>query len=119
MNGNEATLVYADEYSRMAEAYDRVVVPRFEPIARAVVELVDPKPNELVLDLATGTGLLARPPAPLVKPQSVVAIDLADQAISVGSYRAGEAGIHNIRFEIMDARNIVYRGKLFDAVGSN
>ncbi len=119
INANEATLLYADEYSRMAEVYDRVVVPRFEPIARTVVELLAPKPGELVLDLATGTGLLACLLAPLVAPQTVVAIDLADEAIGVASFRAGNAGIRNVRFEMMDARNIVYRGQLFDKIGSN
>lgn len=119
MNVNEATLLYADEYSRMAETYDRVVVPRFEPIARAVVDLLAPKPGEMVLDVSTGTGLLACLLAPLTAPAQLVAIDLADEAIRVASYRAGNAGIRNIRFEMMDARNIVYRSALFDAVGSN
>ncbi len=119
MNANEAALLYADEYSRMAETYDRVVAPRFEPIARTVVELLAPKPGELILDLATGTGLLACLLAPLAAPQTVVAIDLADEAIGVASFRAGNAGIRNVRFEMMDARNIVYRGQLFDKVGSN
>jgi len=119
MNMNEATLLWADEYSRMAETYDRVAAPRFEPIARTVLELADPKPNELVLDVATGTGLLACLLAPRVLPQTVVAIDLADGALTVASYRAGRAGIRNIRFEMMDARNIVYRSGLFDAVVSN
>ena len=119
MNGNEATLVWADEYSRMAQAYDRVVTPKFEPLARALVELLDPKPGEMILDISTGTGLLACLVAPLVKPQAVVAIDLADEAIRVASYRAGNAGIRNIRFEMMDARNIVYRTRLFDGVASH
>ena len=119
MNVNEATLIYADEYSRMAETYDRVAVPRFEPIAKAVVELVAPRSGEMVLDVATGTGLLACLMAPLTAPAQLVAIDLSDEAIRVASYRAGTAGIRNIRFEMMDARNIVYRSALFDAVGSN
>ena len=119
MNANEATLVWVDEYSRMAEAYDRNVTPRFEPIAQEVVRLADPKPNELFLDVGTGTGLLACLIAPRVLPQGVVAIDLADGAISVASYRAGNAGIRNIRFEMLDSRNIVYHGKLFDAAASN
>src|SRR5207247_8719340 len=119
VNANEATLVWVDEYSRMAEAYDKNVTPRFEPIAQQVVRLADPRPNELFLDLGTGTGLLACLIAPRVLPQGVVAIDLADGAISVASYRAGNAGIRNIRFEMLDSRNIVYHGKLFDAAASN
>src|SRR5437879_8698815 len=119
MNANEATLVWVDEYSRMADAYDKNVAPRFEPIAQEVVRLAAPKPNELFLDVGTGTGLLACLLAPRVLPQGVVAIDLADGAISVASYRAGNAGIRNIRFEMLDSRNIVYHGKLFDGVASN
>jgi ubiquinone/menaquinone biosynthesis C-methylase UbiE len=119
MNGNEATLLWVDEFSRMAEAYDRNVTPRFQSIAEEVVRLADPKPNELFLDIGTGTGLLACLLAPRILPQGVVAIDLADGAISVASYRAGNAGIRNIRFEMLDSRNIVYRGKLFDGVVSN
>src|SRR2546421_9384574 len=119
MNANEATLLYVDEFSRMAEAYDRNVVPRFEAIAQEVLRLADPKAGELVLDIGTGTGLLACLVAPFVRPQGVVAIDLADGAISVASYRAGNAGIRNIRFEMLDSRNIVYHGKLFDAAASN
>src|SRR3972149_5547286 len=98
MNPNEATLVVADEYSRMAETYDRRVTPRFESVAKAVLELLDPKPGELVLDVATGTGLLARLLAPKVHPQTVVAIDLADGALSVASFRAGAEGVRTIRF---------------------
>ncbi len=119
MNVNEATLLVADEYGRMAETYDRIVVPRFEPIAKTVVELLAPKPGEMVLDVSTGTGLLACLVAPRTAPAQLVAIDLADEAIRVASFRAGNAGIRNIRFEMMDARNIVYRSALFDAVGSN
>lgn len=119
MNPNEAILVLVDEYNRMAETYDRLVTPAFDPIARATLELAAPKSNELFLDVGTGTGLLACLVAPLVVPQSVVAIDLADEALAVASYRAGNAGLRNIRFELMDARNIVYRSGLFDAVVSN
>lgn len=119
MNVNEATLIYADEYSRMAETYDRVVAPRFEPVAKTVVELLAPKTGEMFLDVSTGTGLLACLLAPLTSPAQLVAIDLADEAIRVASYRAGNAGIRNIRFEMMDARNIVYRSALFDGIGSN
>ena len=119
MNTNEATLVLSDEYNRMAETYDRVVAPRYELLAREVADLLAPAPGGMVLDVGTGTGVLACLLAARVAPTQAVAIDLSDEALRVASFRAGREGIRNIRFEMMDVRNIVYRSRLFDGVGSN
>src|SRR5207249_9998454 len=110
MNANEATLLYVDEFSRMAEAYDRNVVPRFEAIAQEVLRLANPKAGELVLDLGTGTALLACSVAPLVRPQGVAAIDLADGTTSVAWAPACNAGVRNPRFATLDSRNIAHHG---------
>lgn len=46
---------------RVAESYERRLVPSlFEPWARRLVERVDLQPGERVLDVACGTGVLAR-----------------------------------------------------------
>lgn len=119
MNPEEVVLLFADEYSRMAETYDRNVTPHFAPIAERVLELARPGSGEMFLDLGSGTGLLACLLAPKVAPQAVVAIDLADGALATATYRAAGLGIKTIRFEMMDVRNIVYRGGLFDGVVSN
>jgi len=119
VNPEEIVLLLADEYSRMAAAYDANVTPHFAPIAERVVGLADPRSGELFLDLGAGTALLACMIAPKVLPQGVVAIDLADGALAAGTYRAARLGIKSIRFEMMDVRNIIYPGRRFDAVVSN
>lgn len=117
MNENEAFLVLADGYSRMARTYDERVAPKFEPMARRMVDRAGPKPGELVLDVSTGTGLTACLASPRVEPGGqVVAIDLADGALAVASERAAARKCRNIRWEMMDSRNIVYHNDLFDAV---
>jgi ubiquinone/menaquinone biosynthesis C-methylase UbiE len=116
VNPNEATLLRVDEYSRMAEAYETNVVPRFAPLAARLVERAQLRAHATVLDVSTGTGLTAILAAKSVGPSGlVVGIDLADGALQVAQTKAARLGLRNLRFEMLDSRNIVYRGGTFDA----
>jgi len=120
VNENEAVLLWVDEYTRMAEAYDARVVPRFRPFADRLVQRAKLGPNATVLDVSTGTGLTALLAAQAMGGTGlVVAIDLADGALAVAQTKAARAGLRNLRFEMLDSRNIVYRGQTFDAVLSS
>lgn len=61
-----------------AEVYERVLVPAIaRPLARIVIDLAAPTEGERVLDLACGTGLVARTVAPIVgSTGSVVGLDV-------------------------------------------
>jgi len=120
MNADEAAFHYIDEYSRMAETYDRHVRPRFEPIARRLVELLAPKAGERVLEIGAGTGNATLPIAERVGPAGLVAaIDAAEGQLRVLQRRAAEAGLGNIHQEPMDAGHILYPRNVFDAATSN
>jgi SAM-dependent methyltransferase len=62
-----------------AEVYERALVPAvFAPWAPMVVALGDPKPGERVLDVACGTGVVARLASQRVGPTgTVVGLDAA------------------------------------------
>jgi len=116
VNADEAVLLWVDEYSRMAEAYEANVVPRFAPFAARLVERAGLPPNGMVLDVSTGTGLTAVLAAKAIGGTGlVVGIDLADGALAVAQTKAARLGLRNCRFEMLDARNIVYRSGTFDA----
>lgn len=116
VNPDEATLLRVDEYSRMAEAYEANVVPRFTPFAARLVERATLRAHSTVLDVSTGTGLTAILAGTAIAGTGlVVGIDLADGALNLAQTKAARAGLRNLRFEMLDSRNIVYRGGTFDA----
>jgi SAM-dependent methyltransferase len=67
------------------EIYERALVPAvFEPLSRTVVPLAAPAEGERVLDLACGTGVIARAVAPLVGSSgSVVGVELRPPMLAV------------------------------------
>jgi ubiquinone/menaquinone biosynthesis C-methylase UbiE len=57
-----------------AEAYEKFLVPTLnEAPAREAVEIAAPRPGEKVLDVACGTGIVARLAAPRIAPSGAIA----------------------------------------------
>ncbi len=56
-----------------AEGYERCIVPAFMmPLVKGVIETAAPRPGERVLDIACGTGLVARLVAPRLAPGGTI-----------------------------------------------
>lgn len=89
-----------------AEAYERFYGPAiFAPAAEILLEYADPRPGEVVLDLACGTGRVARRVAPRVGGDGhVTALDLSPGMLAVGEAlpRPGGAGIEWLQGNAVD-----------------
>lgn len=72
---NRAAARYAVAYGAAADAYARILDPTLQPVARRIVELAEVGVHDSVLDLATGTGLVAR--AAAAAGASVVGVDIS------------------------------------------
>lgn len=68
-----------------ADAYERNLVPRFfEPFAVDLVESLDLQPGQHLLDIACGTGVVARHAAPQLAPGGrVTAVDISPAMLAV------------------------------------
>lgn len=103
-----------EQYRSVGNAYVRSVGHATGSDLERMVELTEPQPKDVLLDLATGGGHVARVFAPLVA--SVVASDLTPEILAhTETYLAGR-GLTNVRYEIVDAEAIPFGDGTFDIV---
>jgi SAM-dependent methyltransferase len=94
--------------------YERIT-DTLRDIHALVIERIDPKPGELLLDAATGTGAVAILAAE--RGADVIGMDLAPVLIDTARENATERGL-DIRFDVGDAEAMSYEDASFDAVAS-
>jgi ubiquinone/menaquinone biosynthesis C-methylase UbiE len=115
-NGDHDDVVRA-EFSKQAASFEN---PRYsfgDPrLLRWILEHVPVQPDSLVLDVAGGTGHLARGIAPLVR--QVVVVDLTAAMLAEGRRQTETAGVRNVLFELGDAAELSYVSESFDLVVS-
>jgi ubiquinone/menaquinone biosynthesis C-methylase UbiE len=101
-----------DFFDRFAPIYDAWAGGQHGRVGARLVDLAAPAEGEHVLDVGTGTGLVANLIAPRVNPGTVVGIDLSDNMLSV----ARRAKQKNVHFVGMAAEHLVFRPETFDLV---
>ena len=101
-----------DFFDHIAPVYDTWAGGQHGRVAARLVDLAAPAKDEQVLDVGTGTGLVAHLVAPRVSPGLVIGIDLSANMLSIA--RAARA--KNTQFVGMAAEHLVFRPATFDLV---
>jgi len=101
-----------DFFDRIAPVYDSWAGGQHGRVAARLVDLATPAKGEHVLDVGTGTGLVAHLVAPRVNPGTVIGIDLSNHMLSLARTKASK----NVQFLGMAAEHLVFRPETFDLV---
>jgi ubiquinone/menaquinone biosynthesis C-methylase UbiE len=103
----------ADYYSQRSSNYD--AIEWHEQIARKLVDLSNIHPGAQVLDIATGTGMVALYAATRVGAAgSVIGIDISTGMLEKAKSKA--AGLKNVRFELGDGEAPGFPSDSFDFI---
>ena len=101
-------------YDSVADTYVWAAVPWFTPLVRDLVGAASPGAGERVLDLGTGTGLVARLAAPLLGPDGlVVGADPSGAMLA----HACQSGVSHV--VVAKAPGFPFPGASFDLVLAN
>ena len=98
------------------EVYERELVPAvFGPWAPILIELADPKPGERVIDIACGTGIVARIVAAKVRPSGAVAgVDLNPGMLNVARSFNTAVGAASVQWREASADKLPFPDGSFD-----
>jgi ubiquinone/menaquinone biosynthesis C-methylase UbiE len=104
-----------EQFRIQASAFDQQVGSRgYDQVLPWIMGLLELDDSLSVLDVAAGTGLVAREIAPRVK--TVVALDSTPEMLEQGRQQAATAGLANLEFEPGDAQRLPYPDGTFDLV---
>lgn len=105
----------ADLYSKRSQSYDSSIW--HDRMARNLVDYADIKEGSKVLDIATGTGMVAFYAASKVGSySSVIGIDISEGMIQIANTKLKSAEFSNIKFEIGDGEALTFEENSFDYI---
>ncbi len=104
-------------FDLVATKYDNPSLRFFSFCADKLVDYAKISPKQKVLDVATGTGIVAIAAAQCLQDKGrVQAIDLSENMIHQAQSNLKHAGLDNIDFHVMDAEELEFKSNYFDVI---
>jgi len=106
-----------DNFNLVASGYDNPAQRYFPMSADKMAEYLKPKPGNRVLDIATGTGMVATAMAQAILPDGrVQGIDISTSMLDKAFENITKLGLSNIDLHEMDAAKLDFKSNYFDCV---
>jgi ubiquinone/menaquinone biosynthesis C-methylase UbiE len=114
MNAVDSKALSQQRYSKFAGGYVTSKAHAKGAELNRLVEIAQPQPDWIVLDVATGGGHTALQFAPLVA--QVIATDITPKMLEAAKAYIVGLGVENVTFRLADAEDLPFEDKAFDLV---
>jgi len=102
-------------WDKAAEYYENSWQDQLKPAHDLLLEVSKIQTGEHILDIAAGTGLVTFQMSDKTGPTGkIVATDISDEMVNIGTKLTQSKGIDHLKFERMDAENLSYQEGSFD-----
>lgn len=108
-----------ESWNRFSEGWrkwDDLTMDFLQPMGDAIIRLLDPQPNDMVLDVAAGTGEPGLTIATKLTGGRVMITDLARYMLDIARENAEKRNIHNIDTCACDVCELPFADNTFDAI---
>ncbi len=96
--------------------WDSLMMEFLGPVGDEMIRLLAPHGNDVVLDIAAGTGEPGLTIAPMLSGGKVVSADLAEEMLAIASERAAAKGIANFETCVADISALPFADNTFDVI---
>jgi len=114
MTNDEFKIAITNVFSDIASKYDSNLF--FDISARHLIDIADPARFDSMLDVTTGTGVIALSSAQINPNLKIDAVDMAEGMLEKAREKANLLGISNIRFINCDIEKLNYSAESFDLI---
>lgn len=105
-----------NKFSPGWKKWDTLIMEFLQPIGDEMIKLLNPKENETVLDVATGTGQPGISIAAKIGNGKIIFTDLATGMLDIAEENARKAGIRNFETQVCDVSELPFADNSFDII---
>lgn len=105
-----------NKFSPGWKKWDELMMDFLKPMGDEIVRVLNLKSNDIVLDIASGTGEPGLTIASRLGAGKVILTDLAEDMLEIATENAAERNITNIETRACDVSNLPFEDNFFDAI---
>lgn len=105
-----------NKFSGGWKKWDTVMMDFMKPKGNEIIRLIDPKEDDVILDIAAGTGEPGLTIASMLTGGKVFITDLSDDMLEIARENAAKKGIKNIETVACDVCELPFADNTFDAI---